>query len=69
MLPLATQNSLLVEWLVPFQTGFPPALFQAFAGRTACHQCSLRLRFDRLDSGLQQIRMITYLRKKRAVSV
>lgn len=26
--------SCLVDWLVPFQTGFPPALFQALAGRT-----------------------------------
>ena len=40
MLPLATQNSLLVEWLVPFQVGFPPTLFQALAGRTACQQCA-----------------------------
>ena len=40
MLPLATQNSLLVVWLVPFQVGFPPTLFQALAGRTACQQCA-----------------------------
>ena len=40
MLPLATQNSLLVEWLVPFQVGFSPTLFQALAGRTACQQCA-----------------------------
>ena len=38
MLPLATQNSLLVVWLVPFQVGFPPTLFQALAGRTACQE-------------------------------
>ena len=44
MLPLATQNSLLVEWLVPFQTGFPPALFQALSGRTAWHQVFFNLK-------------------------
>ena len=39
---MVIQNSLLVEWLVPFQAGFPPALFQALAGRTACH-CNRKL--------------------------
>ena len=38
MIPPATQNSLLVEWLISFQTGFPPVLFQSLTERTAWHQ-------------------------------
>ena len=30
-------RQLLVDWLVPFQTGFPPVLFQALARRTVRH--------------------------------
>ena len=42
-----TQNSLLVEWLVPFQTEFPPVLFQALAGRLPDTGCShSRLGFE-----------------------
>lgn len=40
MLPLATQNSILVEWLDPFKTGFLPVLFQTLAGLTVMHHKS-----------------------------
>lgn len=57
MLPPATQNSLLVEWLIPFQSGFPPVLFQALAGRTTCHQCFLCEQIDRNNMGDVELRL------------